>query len=459
MSKKTLSRSAVAAYLSICAALLALLGLTTWGSLRDMEFLRATLLHAEIDRLRSHAERTVERIERDLQQHGTYELNGLDREPWLRRYVREVVPAEKRRMYAAIVGPDGAILLHSNAAQEGRRLPRHWYTRTLDEGDDDVVETRSPALTLNEPAYDVRIPVVVDQRELGEYHAGIAVDWFDGWTSEKQSSFLWRRFLLVGGVLLILLTATTSLYFIASNSIALRRAIDSASVERASEVGKLAAGLAHEIRNPLHAIQLNLHSFRRAQQHSDELPPDEMTKMLDESTREIERIERLMRQLVGFATPDASRNGGVDLPSEIGNVVDFIQQEMLEQNVEIATNLPGVPLRAQMDRGRLRQIMLNLLQNAEQAMQGGGRITISVARRRRRLEVVVADDGPGISEEDRKRIFEPFYSTKQDGTGLGLALVKRFVDEVDGRIRCEANEQGGATFRIALRESRATKNE
>jgi two-component system sensor histidine kinase HydH len=218
-------------------------------------------------------------------------------------------------------------------------------------------------------------------------------------------------------------------------------------------VGKLAAGLAHEIRNPLHAIQLNLHSFRRVHEQKAELPPDEITKMLEESSREIDRIEQLMQQLIDFATPDEPRDQLIDLTSEIQDIVEFIRQEILDTKIEIQARLPRGPVWARMDRGRLRQIMLNLLQNAQQAMEEGGKIEVGLTRRRALIEITVADSGPGIREEDRQRIFEPFFSTKLEGTGLGLALVKRFIDEVDGQIHCDANSDGGVTFRIELPEA------
>jgi signal transduction histidine kinase len=164
-----------------------------------------------------------------------------------------------------------------------------------------------------------------------------------------------------------------------------------------------------------------------------------------------------MQQLVGFATSDNPRTKVCDLTSEILAVVDFIQLEMLDNRIEVRTHLPSSVIRAQIDQGRLRQIMLNLLQNAQQVMNDGGRIDVNLKRRRGMAEIAVSDSGPGVANEDLERIFEPFFSTRSDGTGLGLALVKRFVDEVDGEIECESNPQGGATFRIRLHAATASQ--
>jgi signal transduction histidine kinase len=97
--------------------------------------------------------------------------------------------------------------------------------------------------------------------------------------------------------------------------------------------------------------------------------------------------------------------------------------------------------------------MLNLLSNAADALNGKGRIDVAAQVRGGRTEITVADNGPGVADVDRQRIFEPFYTQKADGTGLGLALVKRFVEECDGQIRCESNHLGGTTFRITLPET------
>jgi signal transduction histidine kinase len=224
-------------------------------------------------------------------------------------------------------------------------------------------------------------------------------------------------------------------------------------IENATAVGKLAAGLAHEIRNPLHAIQINLHSFRRVHERKAELPDEEISRMLDQSSQEIARIEHLMQQLTGFATPDEPREEVIDVTSEIGDVVDFIGQELLDSDIQLRTQIPDRPVWVRMDHGRLRQIMLNLLQNAQQAMKQGGQIQVSLSSRRGRVSLTIADNGPGIGAEHRKQVFEPFFSTRKDGVGLGLALVKRFVDEVDGEIHCVENPPNGVMFRIVLPEA------
>lgn len=450
IARKSLTRSAISAYGCICVALLLLLGLSVWSTYRELQMFRSALLQAEVSRIRSHAERTVGRLERELESQAETDLNAIDRDSWLSEYWDRVIPREDQRLYAALVDRDGRIVLHSDGNLAGGQLGRQWYERLADEAGTEVVETRSAALTTGEQALDVRVPILLNGREIGEYHAGFDLAWFEQWSADQQSGFLRQRTLLVGSVLLIVLLAATSLYYIATHSVFLRRAVNTAHLERTAEISQLAAGLAHEIRNPLHAIRLNLHTFGRAQESGSTLAPDEVKTMLDQSSHEIERIDRLMQELVGFATPEDPRDELIDLKAELKGVVDFIDQEMIRNDVEVRTEFPQRPIFVRIDSGRLRQIVLNLLHNAADASDSHGRILVAVTVRASRVVITVADNGQGISDADRARIFEPFFTTKTDGTGLGLALVKRFVEEADGTIVCEQNPQGGTIFRIQL---------
>lgn len=457
IARKSLTRSAIAAYGCICVALALLLGVSIWSTYRELQLYRAALLQSEVARLRSHAERTVGRLEREMESRSEFDLGAVGEKDWLREYWQRVIPHEEERLYAAIVDRTGTVLHHSKSELIGKQLSRQWYDRLASEAGDWVVETRSIALTDGEEALDVRVPIVLNDQEVGEYHAGFDTAWFDRWTASHEGVFLRRRTLLVGAVLIIVLLAATSLYYIATHSVFLRRAVNSAQLERTAEISQLAAGLAHEIRNPLHAIRLNLHTFGRSQGNESTLDPDELRSMLDQSNREIERIDRLMQELVSFATPEHPRDELIDLKAELKGVVDFIDQEMIRNDVEVETQLPAQPVFVRIDSGRLRQILLNLLHNAAEASSSGGKIVVAVGARSGVVELSVADNGHGISDEDRTRIFEPFFTTKSDGTGLGLALVKRFVDEADGEIHCEQNPGGGTIFRIRLENQTNTR--
>jgi two-component system sensor histidine kinase HydH len=171
--------------------------------------------------------------------------------------------------------------------------------------------------------------------------------------------------------------------------------------------------------------------------------------MISESNEEIARLDRLVGELLGFAKPGVAKNEDVELGSELNATLTFVSQEMQRSRVELRRQIPNHPLVVRLDPTRLRQIMLNLLMNAKEATGEDGQVTVGLVRRGEQAEIQVSDNGPGVSDEHRQHIFEPFYTTKEYGSGLGLALVKRFVEESDGQIDVRTNGSG-TTFRVTL---------
>jgi signal transduction histidine kinase len=216
------------------------------------------------------------------------------------------------------------------------------------------------------------------------------------------------------------------------------------------DVNRLVAGLAHSIRNPLHAIGLNLHTLRVVHQQGQTLPEEEMGRMLSQCTTEIERIEQLMQQMLAFAAIDPAQPELLDLATELRSVVALIQEQRGAKGVQLHAEVPRRRVMVQIDRVRLRQILVNLLQGAEQLFGHGGQITVSLAQTGRHAVLTVADDGPALSHYVRRDVFDPFGTTTRGVTGLGLAVVKRLVEETSGEICCEPNDGPGTRFRILL---------
>jgi signal transduction histidine kinase len=314
---------------------------------------------------------------------------------------------------------------------------------------DDVVETHSQALTDGRRAYDIRTSIFVGGNKVGEYHAGFDVDWFEEHAAGARRQILRRWAMVIGGISLVVLLAVISLYYIAYRSAALRTVADMVQLQRVTELGQVAAGLAHEIRNPLHAIRLNLHALGHRQNGRTRLSADEVSTIIDESNKEIARLDRLIEELLGFAKPDEARDEVIDSVTELRAMLGFVTQEMHSSGIEVSADLPDGKAGVHIDPARLRQIVLNLLMNAKEATGQGGRIDLTLERRNDCVEIRVSDDGPGITNDDRQHIFDPFYTTKEGGSGLGLALVKRFVEEADGQIQCQSNGSG-TTFCVSL---------
>ncbi len=222
--------------------------------------------------------------------------------------------------------------------------------------------------------------------------------------------------------------------------------------DRLAVLGQMAAGLAHEIRNPLGAIK------GAAQLLADPGPDGE----LDESTREfvniiIEEVDRL-NGVVGSVLDLARESTGAVAPIDVNGVVrrtlQVLGADWAELAIEVDTELDDELPRAAIAAEQLRQVMINLLQNAGQAMKGEGVITVKTRTRRRGeqrwVTISVADEGPGISATVLNNIFLPFFTTKDGGTGLGLAICQRIVQGAGGRIEVRSREGEGTTFDVVL---------
>ncbi len=446
-------RWSLAAYGTIGFALGLILVLGVWGAYRDIELMRNGALQLEIDRLRGHAIRAVGRIERALDDDEARQLQSLGESDWLPQMWQSALASEQQQLLAAVVEDSGEIVLHSDASLQGNALPPGWTRRPLNELEGNIVEARTGTLDADAPAYVLEMPIRLGGEQVGSYFVGLDAEAFQQWLSTSRNAILRQWGVIIAGAALIVLLAAGSLYYLASRSLALDRRISQSELARAAELGQLAAGLAHEIRNPLHAIRLNLHALARSLEGRASLESGDVATICEQSNQEIDRVDRLLKELLGFASPETARNEDLDVRDEARATLDFLRLEMQQKKIELSLQMDERPALVHLDRGRLRQVLLNLLMNARDAVQPGGKIEVQIARQDGAVALDVADDGPGIGESDRRRIFEPFYSKKEGGSGLGLPLVKRFVEQAHGRIECQANLPRGTRFHLLFPEA------
>ncbi|MCP3061892.1 ATP-binding protein [Myxococcus sp. K38C18041901] len=214
--------------------------------------------------------------------------------------------------------------------------------------------------------------------------------------------------------------------------------------ERLATVGRLAAGVAHEVGNPLAGI-LGYLSLARMK-----APSAELKDYLERIDHEVQRIDRIVRGLLDLGRPETASPGPVDVGSVVETCVRLVRAapELASVSVELSLE-PGVLARA--EPGPLSQILINLLLNAAQAMGGQGSVSVTTRLEAGEARVVVRDHGPGIPPEVMPRLFEPFFTTKgRQGTGLGLAVSLRLAQVMGGRLGAENLPEGGACFTVAL---------
>jgi signal transduction histidine kinase len=216
---------------------------------------------------------------------------------------------------------------------------------------------------------------------------------------------------------------------------------------RIAIAGKMAGQVAHEVRNPLSSIGLNTELLE------DDLGEDatEARELCRKIRREVDRLTHITEIYLGL------RGGKPKLAREsvntiVDDLVGFVRQDLGNRSVELDADLDVDDPHAHVDGNQLRQCLINLVRNAADAVSanGGGSVVVRTRGERNRVEISVIDDGIGIASEQLPRLFEPFFSTKHGGTGLGLALTQQIVQDHGGEIRVESRVGRGTTFTLSV---------
>ena len=220
-------------------------------------------------------------------------------------------------------------------------------------------------------------------------------------------------------------------------------------VDRFASVGDLSAVIAHEIRNPLTGIRTTIQYVGSKLERDSALATD-----LQDAIKELDRIEQFTTDLLQFARPKSFQKTEQDINPILEKVIDNCELQFRESGIsvkrDLTENLPLIP----MDPDAIQQVLLNIVLNAIEAMNGGGVLRVSSSARRYRsryaVEVAFSDTGCGIPEEVLDKIFDPFYTTKPAGTGLGLSISLQILREHGARITVRNRSQGGVTFRLSF---------
>jgi two-component system NtrC family sensor kinase len=280
-------------------------------------------------------------------------------------------------------------------------------------------------------------------------------DLMKNWLSARRD-LIW---FLVGSVVLILLVIFWgSIYMVNRVREAdLKRDALLHNVEytnKMASIGRLAAGIAHEINNPLAIINEKAGLVKDLALLTEDFPQKEkIIKNVDSLLANVERCSTITHRLLGFAKRMDVSLETINLELLIREVLGFLEKEASYRNISVHFHIPEDFPSIQSDRGQLQQVFLNIINNAFAAMKEGGRIDISMKEERDKdaVAVIIKDDGHGISKEDLPRIFEPFFTTKKEGgVGLGLSITYGIVEKLGGRINVESTVGRGTEFTVVL---------
>jgi two-component system sensor histidine kinase HydH len=215
--------------------------------------------------------------------------------------------------------------------------------------------------------------------------------------------------------------------------------------EKLAAIGGLAAGVAHEIRNPLSSIKA-LATFFAGQFDRG----SEGREAADVMTQEVDRLNRAITELLEFARPTDLKLQKADLKFLIARSLQLVRQDATDRDIRIEMQIDDNLCPVWVDPDRFAQCLLNLHLNAIEAMESGGTLTVHCRNDRGGLEITVADTGHGIAPEQRKQVFDPYFTTKPKGTGLGLAIVHKIVEAHEGRLILESTKGRGSRFILRL---------
>jgi PAS domain S-box-containing protein len=217
--------------------------------------------------------------------------------------------------------------------------------------------------------------------------------------------------------------------------------------ERLAALGRITAGVAHEVKNPLNSMRLWLENLKESLPSDADANSHQAVQVLD---KEIDRLDAVVKRFLDFTRPMEIKLEQTQLSQLLGEVLEVARPQLQKANVEMKQSLSDDVPEVFVDRDLLKQAVLNLVLNAVEAMPGGGQIRLELTRRAEMAEITVGDTGKGIPAENRQKIFQLFFTTRPGGSGIGLASTFRIVQLLNGSIDFTSEVGRGTTFRIEL---------
>jgi signal transduction histidine kinase len=217
--------------------------------------------------------------------------------------------------------------------------------------------------------------------------------------------------------------------------------------ERLAALGRITAGVAHEVKNPLNSMRLWLENLKESLPADQESGAQQAVGVLD---KEIDRLDAVVKRFLDFTRPMEIRLEATQLSQLLPEVLEIAEPQLRKANIQLAQLLPIDVPEVYVDRALLKQAVLNLVLNAAEAMPNGGQLRLVLSRRSEMAEITVSDTGKGIPPENKQKIFQLFFTTRPGGSGIGLASAFRIVQLHNGSIDFTSEVGRGTTFRIEL---------
>lgn len=346
----------------------------------------------------------------------------------------------------ALLGPDLEVLAHSDRSRVGQREPDPALAEALAGR-----RGLSRLTTLDGvPVFQVARPLTLDGGRPALLTVALSTVPMDrAWHRDLRAGLV-----LAGGVLAAGALGLAAIFFVQQRQLRERRALEAemARRERLAALGDVAAAFAHEVRNPLNAVSVGLQRLRA--EFAPE-PAAEYTRFVEVMQGEVRRLNAIVEQFITLARPMPLRLARVDAAELCRELGALLEPQAAQAGLTLRLAVPAALPAVTADRDHLKQVLLNLAVNAVQATPAGGAVTLEARADRDRLTLAVADTGPGIQPEVLSRIFDPYFTTKPGGLGLGLTIARRIVEAHGGTLEVDSRPGQGTRARVSLPLARA----
>jgi signal transduction histidine kinase len=429
----------------------------------DTAMIRTMLLRNEMNNLRALLVRRDGRLEHYLESNWSVrqtpeaeqDLNSATAAELLANWSFPKVDAAPEEAYWALVDPQDHIVLHSDPRLKGKKVPSTWDDVKQNDIAEDVVKIEATALTRERSAYNVSLPFVANGKRIGRFHSGLDAQEIDLQIAAEQRSFLQKRMWFVALILIINAGAIAGVYVFAKRLQWVQTSLRGQKEQESRKLSQIGLGLAHEVRNPLHALRLNMHTLRRSV-NGKTLSQQDLTDMMRESCDEIDRLELLMRGLVQYSSPQTTEAASeIELDREISAAIQLQADEFKKRKIEIKIAEAAPLIIIRMPPTRLRAVLQELLTFSQRSAGECGRIEIRIVAEHGFAEVEIADSGRELTPTDLANLFEPFRATPYSEAGLSLALARQYAEQAGGEL-LRLQSAGMNRFVMKLPLSKAT---